>query len=184
MARKLNKNLVALGSAAIVTVYGIGLARTHSAASGPAAVSPAIDASTAIAQALASATPTASGLVRELVTATPAAPGVTRATVTATPTLTTAPAVYHDGVFTGSGTSRFGGFEVAVTIQGGRITGVELTRVTTRYPASRIARLPAQVVERQSADVDMVTGATASARAFREAVAQALAQAVETPSRG
>ncbi len=167
MARKLNKNLVALGSAAIVTVYSIGLARTHSAGSG-AAVAPPVDAATAIAQALATATPAAAIQVRDTATATPV--------LTAAP-ITSAPVSYRDGVFTGAGTSRFGGFEVAVTIVDGRITGVELTRVTTRYPASRVSRLPAQVVERQSANVDMVTGATASARAFRDAVAQALAQA-------
>jgi uncharacterized protein with FMN-binding domain len=84
---------------------------------------------------------------------------------------------YRDGTYTGSGTSRRGGFEVAVTIQGGRIANVALTRVTTQYPASRIAGLPGQVVARQSAQVDRVSGATYSVQAFQQAVQAALAQA-------
>ena len=58
-----------------------------------------------------------------------------------------------------------------------RRTNVALTRVTTQYPASRIAALPGQVVARQSARVDRVSGATYSVQAFQQAVQQALAQA-------
>jgi uncharacterized protein with FMN-binding domain len=68
--------------------------------------------------------------------------------------------------------------EVSVTVQGGRIANVVLTRVTTKYPASRIASLPGEVISRQTAQVDNVSGATASAQAFRSAVQQALAKAV------
>jgi uncharacterized protein with FMN-binding domain len=64
-----------------------------------------------------------------------------------------------------------------VTIQGGRITDVTFTQVTTQYPGSRIAMLPAQVVARQSAQVDRITGATYSVQAFQQAVQQALAKA-------
>ncbi|MBV9355509.1 MAG: FMN-binding protein, partial [Chloroflexi bacterium] len=39
--------------------------------------------------------------------------------------------------------------------------------------------LPAEVVARQSAAVDIVSGATLSARAFEQAVAQAIAQAAQ-----
>jgi uncharacterized protein with FMN-binding domain len=84
---------------------------------------------------------------------------------------------YKDGTYTGSGDSRRGGFEVAVTIQGGRIANVALTRVWTQYPASRIAALPGQVVARQSTAVDRVSGATYSVQAFRQAVDAALAKA-------
>jgi uncharacterized protein with FMN-binding domain len=194
MARKLNKNLVALGSAAIVTVYAVGFVRTSSVSvdggggGAPAARSAEVDAATAVARAIATSTPAAASAAAPPA-ATPSAAGPSPARPpTATPAAASPPAVaaspapaatarYRDGTFTGSGTSRFGGFDVAVTIEGGTITGVELTRVTTRYPASRIARLPGQVVARQSADVDMVSGATYSARAFRDAVAQALSKA-------
>ncbi|MCC6178560.1 MAG: FMN-binding protein [Chloroflexi bacterium] len=93
---------------------------------------------------------------------------------------------YRDGTYSGTGTSRRGGFTVAVTVQGGKIANVAVTRATTQYPMSRIAALPGQVVARQSAQVDNVTGATYSAQAFRQAVEQALvqagAQAAETPA--
>jgi len=81
---------------------------------------------------------------------------------------------YRDGTYSGSGTSRRGGFEVAVTIQGGRITDVQFTRVTTQYPVSRVAGLPAQVIARQSAQVDRISGATYSVQAFQQAVENAL----------
>jgi uncharacterized protein with FMN-binding domain len=88
-----------------------------------------------------------------------------------------ATATYRDGTYTGSGTSRRGGFTVAVTILGSKITDVQFTRVTTQYPVSRVAGLPAQVIARQSAQVDRVTGATYSVQAFQQAVGSALAQA-------
>jgi uncharacterized protein with FMN-binding domain len=219
MARKLNKNLVALGSAAIVTVYAAGLARTNSAIveevpSTPAAA-PSGDAATVAQAAVPAATPSpttertrrvredddddederdrgrfvaapaTAGAVAPRQAAPPPAP--TRAPVAAAPVAPPAPVTaapvtaLRDGVFAGAGTSRFGGFEVAVTVAGGRITNVEITRATTKYPASRVAQLPGQVVARQSAAVDLVSGATYSARAFRDAVAQAIALAA-TPA--
>ena len=159
MARKVNKHLVALGSAAVIAVYGIGFARTASSAL-------ANPDSTSV-QAVATATMTQ-----------PAAsqPALGLAQVTT--------AAYRDGTYTASGTSRFGGIAVAVTIQGGKITGVTLTKVTTSYPATRIAQLPGQVVARQSANVDLVSGATYSSQAFRDAVAQALAQTLTGSTQG
>jgi uncharacterized protein with FMN-binding domain len=47
-----------------------------------------------------------------------------------------------------------------------------------RYPCSMIAMLPPQVVARQSADVDIVSGATQSGQAFSLAIDRALAKAV------
>lgn len=167
MARKLNPKLVAISSAAIVTVYAIGFVRTDASLTETGTnlaslVSPSPAAPTPITPARAAATapsPVASAR----------APG--------------APTSYADGTFTGSGTSRHGGFAVSVTIASGRITAVNITRTTTRYPASRIARLPDQVIERQSASVDMVSGATDSSQAFRDAVARALAQATAAAGR-
>jgi uncharacterized protein with FMN-binding domain len=110
-------------------------------------------------------------------TASSSAPAVT-ATPSSPAPAAPATAAYRDGTYAGTGTSRFGNVEVAVTVHDGRITNVALTRVTTKYPASRIASLPGQVVSRQSAQVDNVSGATASAQAFRTAVQQALGKAV------
>jgi uncharacterized protein with FMN-binding domain len=103
-----------------------------------------------------------------------------RPTVTPVPAPTghSAPAgLYQDGTYTGSGTSRRGGVTVEVTIQGGRIANVAITRCSTEYPQSRIDGLPAQVVQKQSAQVNRISGATYSWQAFTGAVQQALAQA-------
>jgi len=67
---------------------------------------------------------------------------------------------------------------VSVTIAADRISNVQITSVTTKYPASRIASLPAQVMQSQTASVNVVTGATSSSQAFKQAVQQALAQAL------
>jgi uncharacterized protein with FMN-binding domain len=84
---------------------------------------------------------------------------------------------FKDGSFTGQGTSRRGDVWVSVQIQGGRISNVTITRSTLQYPLRDIANLPAQVVQRQTANVDIVSRATYSSMAFRGAVAQALSSA-------
>ena len=84
---------------------------------------------------------------------------------------------FLDGTYSGYGTSPRGDVEVGVTIQGGQIGAVEITRCMTQYPESAIAKLPAQVMARQSALIDRVSGATYSTQAFQQAVQQALARA-------
>jgi len=98
-----------------------------------------------------------------------------RATSTAT---TTQSAAYKDGTYSGTGTSRRGNVSVSVTVQSGRIATVTISNITTQYPVSRIASLPAQVVSRQTAQVDNVSGATYSAQAFSAAIQAALAKAL------
>jgi uncharacterized protein with FMN-binding domain len=66
---------------------------------------------------------------------------------------------------------------VSVSIQGGAIANIQITSVNTEYPVSRIASLPGQVVKQQTANVNVITGATYSSQAFKQAVQQALAQA-------
>lgn len=121
--------------------------------------------------------------------ATRAADAGVASAATTVPTLATTPAAssssgaptaspYTDGTYTGTGTSRRGNVTVSVTISGGRISNVDLTKVATEYPASAIASLPAQVVATQSAQVNGTSGATYSAQAFRGAVQAALQQAL------
>ncbi|MBI2756770.1 MAG: FMN-binding protein [Chloroflexi bacterium] len=66
---------------------------------------------------------------------------------------------------------------MAVTVQGGRIASVEITRSTLQYPVRVIEGLPGQVTARQGPQVDAISGATYSVQAFRTAVQQALSQA-------
>jgi uncharacterized protein with FMN-binding domain len=84
---------------------------------------------------------------------------------------------YRDGSYSGWGTSRHGDIEATVVIAEGRITSAEITRCLTRYSCTWIAHLPGQVVSRQSADVDYVSGATQSTDAFYYAVIDALSKA-------
>ena len=182
MARKLNKNLVALGSAAIVGVYAIGYARTQTSANSPGA-----GASAALPPIISTLPPSPSPapLNTQTAAATAIARAIAGSAATASPPPTAAPTApptvnasgLRDGTFTGSGSNRRGDLAVAVTIQSGRITGAQITNYNMYYPASRISRLPGEVLTRQSASVDMVSGATYSASAFKQAVTQALAQA-------
>jgi len=93
----------------------------------------------------------------------------------------TAPAAttgaFRDGTYTGTGTSRHGNIGVTVTVQAGKMVAAEISTCGTRYSCSIIAALPGQAVARQSAAVDVVTGATDSTNAYRAAVNAALAQA-------
>jgi uncharacterized protein with FMN-binding domain len=116
------------------------------------------------------------------VAATPAAGTSVAATAVPTPTPeptpTPAPASqYKDGTYSGWGTSRHGDIEATVVIAGGRITSALITQCLTRYSCSWVAHLQGQVVTRQSAEVDYVSGATQSTNAFYYAVVQALSKA-------
>jgi uncharacterized protein with FMN-binding domain len=94
------------------------------------------------------------------------------------PTPTPAPEPrYKDGTYSGWGTSRHGDIEATVVIANGKITSAQITQCWTRYSCSWVAHLQGQVVERQSPEVDYVSGATQSTNAFYYAVVQALSKA-------
>ena len=84
---------------------------------------------------------------------------------------------WKDGTYTGWGYSRHGNIEAAVVIESGRIASAIISQCRTRYSCSVIERLPPQVAQRQSPDVDYVSGATQSADAFYGAVVEALSKA-------
>jgi uncharacterized protein with FMN-binding domain len=84
---------------------------------------------------------------------------------------------WKDGTYTGWGYSRHGNIEAQVVVEGGRIASAVISQCRTRYSCSVIERLPPEVAQRQSPDVDYVSGATQSADAFYGAVVEALAKA-------
>jgi uncharacterized protein with FMN-binding domain len=84
---------------------------------------------------------------------------------------------WKDGTYYGWGTSRHGDIQAAVVIEGGRIASATIAQCRTRYSCSVIDKLPPEVAQRQSPDVDYVSGATQSANAFYFAVVEALGQA-------
>jgi len=104
-------------------------------------------------------------------------------TIAPTPAVPPAPApepakpAWKDGIYTGWGYSRHGNIEAAVVIEGGRILSANISQCRTRYSCDVIDKLIPQVAQRQSPDVDYVSGATQSADAFYGAVVEALSKA-------
>jgi uncharacterized protein with FMN-binding domain len=86
-------------------------------------------------------------------------------------------AKWKDGTYLGWGTSRHGNIQAEVIVEGGRIASATIAQCRTRYSCSVIDKLPPQVAQRQSPDVDYVSGATQSANAFYFAVVEALGKA-------
>ena len=84
---------------------------------------------------------------------------------------------WKDGTYLGWGTSRHGNIQAEVVIERGRIAAATIAQCRTRYSCSVIEKLPPEVAQRQSPDVDYVSGATQSANAFYFAVVDALSKA-------
>ena len=122
---------------------------------------------------------------------TPVAPA-TSASVVAAPASTSPTPVaaavavqtkWKDGTFSGWGSCRHGDIEATIEIKDGRIVSAIVSSCQTRYSCDVIAKIIPQVVARQSADVDTVSGATQSADAFYWAVTQALGNAKPVPAK-
>jgi uncharacterized protein with FMN-binding domain len=186
----MHRGLVALSASAVAAIYMAGYLRTQAAdASIAAAAVPTLGAAQS-APVAAAAAPT---LAPPTVTPVPQAPtqrqvpGAARVVPTPQPTARPSTASssgsaqtqsqFKDGTYTGQGTSRRGDVWVSLQVQGGRIANVTITRSTLQYPLRDIADLPSEVVQRQSAQVDIVSRATYSSMAFRGAVTQALSAA-------
>ncbi len=96
------------------------------------------------------------------------------------------PAGYKDGTFTGQAVDmRFGPVQVQVTISGGKIADV--TALQLPFDRSRSAQissyaeptLRSEVLQAQSANIDMLSGATYTSYAYAESVQSALDQAAK-----
>ncbi|MEC0968630.1 FMN-binding protein [Bacillus altitudinis] len=150
---KINKKMISLCTAAISSLYITGYATTHHAQ--------AVQTAQSNTQTDASSNHTS----------------LTSDTTATQTEDTTSETELKDGTFSGTGSNEIGSISVSVTIKQGNITSVEITSDNTRYGQSSISSLPNEVVIRQSADVDTVSGATLSTKDFETAVAQALEQA-------
>ena len=91
---------------------------------------------------------------------------------------------YADGQYTGSvADAYYGNIQVQVTVAGGKITDVVFLqypndRSTSRYINEQaMPYLKAEAIAAQSANVDIVSGATDSSQAFQQSLASALAKA-------
>ena len=83
-----------------------------------------------------------------------------------------------DGVHKGTAMSYAGPLDVAVTVRGGKILSVKVTRHRDKQYLSAITETPARIVATQGVKgVDAVTGATVTSNAIITATARALAAA-------
>lgn len=84
---------------------------------------------------------------------------------------------YKDGTYHAWGRSRHGDVYTFVVIENGRIVHSGYDKCQTRWSCTLIDHLGPQVVRRQSADVDYVSGATESGNAFYWGIVEALTKA-------
>lgn len=84
---------------------------------------------------------------------------------------------YADGSYAAAGKGMGGDVNVTVTVEGGKIVSVEVGEhnETPGISDPAIEKIPAAIVEAQSADVAAVSGATITSGAIKDAVAAALA---------
>lgn len=86
---------------------------------------------------------------------------------------------WADGPYTQEAAGKNGSFAVTVTISDGVMTDIEIgsNTETADKGGVAIAKLPGEMLERQSAAVDAVSGATVTSDALRDAVARCLEKA-------
>jgi uncharacterized protein with FMN-binding domain len=90
---------------------------------------------------------------------------------------------YKDGTYTGTVANAFyGNLQAVVTISGGMITDVTFPQAPSGGHSSQVSAfaLPAlkqEAIAAQSANVNIVSGATQDSQAFQQSLASALAQA-------
>lgn len=101
---------------------------------------------------------------------------LTMALAMATPLYAMAEAIPANGVYEGSANGMGGALKVAVTVEDGKISDVEVLehKETAGISDPAIEQIPQAIVEAQSTDVEAVTGATVTSEAIKEAVAAAL----------
>jgi uncharacterized protein with FMN-binding domain len=202
----LKRGLVALATAAVVSVYAAGYVRTEAAAerfegegagrrgSPPPAISDAaasavgpggsgftatVESSDSLPASEQGAPATRDDAPSAVADAgAPTAPAVAAGPAASAPeTPAPASAPFRDGVYTGWGTSQHGKIEATVEVRGGRIEAATISMCRMRWPCARIAFLVPQVAERQSAEVDVITRVTDSSDAFYYALVEALSKA-------
>jgi uncharacterized protein with FMN-binding domain len=112
-------------------------------------------------------------------------PAVQRATAAATPSSTAAPSTTTSSGSSGSATgdavdTRYGPAQVKVTVQGGKITSVDAVQLQNGDPRSQAISsyaepiLRQEVLSKQSANVDAVSGATYTSESYLQSVQSAL----------
>lgn len=87
------------------------------------------------------------------------------------------PAKYKDGVYEADAKGHKGPVKVKVEIADGKIKDVKILENKEDRPKTALTDIPKSIVEKQSADVDAVTGATRTSNGIKKAVEAALKKA-------
>jgi uncharacterized protein with FMN-binding domain len=141
-------------------------------ANAPAGVAPTAKAPTLVAPTAPAATTPTTGSSTDTTT-----PAPTQGTATA-PTNSTG--AFVDGTYTGAAVNEpWGTFEVEAIISGGELTDVQLVAEPSDRHSSRINNyavplLTESAIAGQSANIDMVSGATWTSRSYEESLQAAL----------
>ena len=174
--QRMHRGLVALSASAVAAIYLAGYLRTQSADASIGAAAVPTGQTVAVA-----ATPRTDPFVQRQVPVAPrtvpprarAGTGSDRpAAVASLGWLAQGRHLYRARARVGAATSGSASRSRAAGLPTSTIT-----RSTLQYPLRDIAGLPSQVVQRQSAQVDIVSRATYSSQAFKGAVSQALSKA-------
>lgn len=87
---------------------------------------------------------------------------------------------YKDGIYTGEGNGYNPGLKVQVEIKDGLINDIQIlehNEVGQMFYQPAFTEIPTQIIEKQTTDVDIVSGATYSSKGIMEAVNDALSKA-------
>lgn len=86
---------------------------------------------------------------------------------------------YQDGVYAGEAEGFGGPISLEVTVEEGKITAIEILSAEKEDGAyfAMVQDVIPDIIEKQSADVDTISGATFSSTGIRDAVRQALEKA-------
>lgn len=86
---------------------------------------------------------------------------------------------YVDGIYTGEGTGKKPGIKISVTIEGDKITDIAVVEYndSDEHFNDVAAEIIPEIISAQSADVDVISGATMSSEGIIQAVSDALAKA-------
>lgn len=117
----------------------------------------------------------------------PTLPAPTAVSTSIAPTagiLPTTRSGYKDGTYTGSSVYiNWGYVQVQATIQGGKLSDVQVIqypnerRTSVRINSSAVPELQQEAIQTQSANVEIITGATLTSEGFQQSLQSALNQA-------
>jgi uncharacterized protein with FMN-binding domain len=176
----MKKSILNLTIIIIFIVYSL-FAKAHGAGQVPVVMQKKVVASTTAPTS--TVTPSPTPMPTGSTPVTPTQTSVPTPTPTATPTPTSASG-YKNGTFTGSAADAiYGSIQVQAVIKGGRITDVKFLQAPNTEPNSVYINqqadpmLTQEAISAQSANVDIVSGATDSSQAFQQSLQSALNQA-------